>query len=165
MQKTECIMLSLILIFVSACMDSKQKIQDRLLNSSNFDKSIIYANKAHELGIEGIPIFLKVISASINDQYNVATYGKLMLCVNHLHEMAKKGIRSEESVPILFNLLENQISITDSLITAETLEIITGIEVGYDQNFIETYNTSDEPRRKEMISKWKSLSNSKVPER
>jgi hypothetical protein len=157
MRKIKHLIFCLILIFCSSCADSKKEIQANLLNSSNFDKSVIYAKKARELGIEGIPIFNNVISANIDRQYNVASYGKLMLCLNHLNQMAKYGISSDESIPVLFNLLENQISISDSLITAKTIEMISETNVGYDKNFAKTYTITDEPKRREMISKWKSL--------
>ncbi len=72
--------------------------------------------------------------------------------------LAKVGGYSEETVPILLNVLENQRSIADSLITANTIKTITGIDVGYDLNFVKSYTSSDEPMRKEMILKWRSLS-------
>ena len=142
-------------LICSSCSSSKEEIIQDILLSSNPDKTNVYANKARDLGVDGIIIFLTVISKSLDMQADVTTYGRLTICYRNLNEMAKEGIYTEESVPVLFNVLEKQISIVESLITAETLEIITGIEVGYDKNFVNHYTSSDEPKRKMMIKEWK----------
>jgi hypothetical protein len=141
-----------------ACDESQQEIKKQLLTSSNAEESTIYAKKVRELGVHGIPIFNEVISSSIEKQDNLTNYAKLMVSIKHLHEMAKEGIYSKESVPVLLNVIEKQRFIADSLITAEIITIITGLDVGYNLNFVKTYTPSDEPRRKEMILKWRALS-------
>ena len=151
-----CILTIFVCLFCSACSDSKQEIKQRLLTSSDAEESAIYAKKVRELGLQGIPIFNEVISSSIENQDNLSNYAKLMLSVKHLHDLAKEGVYSESSVPILLDLLEKQRSIADSLITAEVVQTITGLDVGYNIDFVNSYTPSDEPKRKEMISKWRS---------
>jgi len=146
-----------ICIFCSACSDSKQEIKHRFLTASDAEESARYAKKVRELGLQGIPIFTEVLSSSIEKQDNLADYAKLMLSLKYLHEMAKEGVYSKSSIPVLLDVLEKQRSIADSLITAEVIQIITGLDVGYDLNFVKSYTPADEPKRKKMILRWKSL--------
>ena len=157
MLKPVYIAIIFLFFFNSACSDSKQEIENRLLASTDAEESAEYARKAREMGPEGIHIFNEVISSSIVKQDNLNYYAKLMLSLNNLHAMALEGVYSDESIPILLNVLERQRSITDSLITAEILEIITGMDVGYDLEFVNSYTPSDESKRQEMIFKWKSF--------
>ncbi len=153
----EFVIIFLFCFICSACGISKEELTEKLLLSTNPDKTNVYANKVRELGVDGVNIFLTVISVSIDMQADVTTYGRLTICYRNLNEMAKEGIYTEESVPVLFNVLENQMGLVDSLINAETLEIITGVRVGYDKNFVHSYTLSDEPARKKMIMKWKNM--------
>jgi hypothetical protein len=58
-------------------------------------------------------------------------------------------------VPTLIRALEEQPAMADTLLTAETLRMITGLDVGYDADFVSTYTSDDEGKRREMIAKWK----------
>ena len=156
MLRTLCILTIFVCLFCSACSDSQHEIKQRIKASSDAEESAIYAKKIRELGLQGIPIFNEVISSSLENQDNLSNYAKLMLSVKHLHDLAKEGIYSESSVPILLDVLEKQRSIADSLITAEVVQTITGIDVGYNIDFVKSYTPSDEPKRKEMILKWRS---------
>lgn len=42
-------------------------------------------------------------------------------------------------------------------LTAETIRIITGVDVGYDMEFIKGYRTNDEIKRQKMIQEWEKL--------
>jgi hypothetical protein len=142
-------------LFCCRCSDSRHELKERFLASSDAEESARYAKEVGELGLNGIPIFNEVISSSIKTQDHLDSYAKLMLSLKYLNDLAKKGVYSMESVPILLNVLEKQRSIADSLITAETIKIITGVDVGYDLNFVRSYTPSDESRRKKMIQKWR----------
>jgi hypothetical protein len=143
--------------FCFACSDSKNEIKKGLIGSTNADRYLIYANKARKLGLEGVHIFNEAISSNIQNQDSLANYSKLMISLKYLRGMAEEGIYSIDSIPILLEVIENQRSIADSLITAEIIKIITGIDVGYDFDFVNSYTPSHEPMRKDMILKWRSL--------
>jgi hypothetical protein len=156
MLRSVCIFTIFVCLFCSACSASEQEIRQRLLTSSDAEESAIYAKKVRELGLQGIPIFNEVISSSIDNQDNLDSYAKLMLSLKQLHGMAMEGVYSESSVPVLLDVLEKQRSIADSLIAAEVVKIITGLDVGYDLNFVKAYTPSEEPKRKKMILAWRS---------
>jgi len=143
-------------ILLSACSQTPEQIEKELLATESIDQFQISASEVRHLGAEGIPIFLNVISSSLKTRYNVISYGKLNASIRHLYEMAQEGIYSKESASILFDVLEKQISIADTLITAKTLEIITGTAVGYDEDFVRSYSLSDENKRMQLIAIWKS---------
>jgi len=143
--------------FCFACLELGQNIEERLLNSSDMNEVQFYAGMARKLGLDGIPIFLRVISHSIKNPARFIDYGKVNLCIFYLNEMAKEGRYSKESVPVLFIALKHQLYMPDTLVTAETIELITGKDIGYNHDFVTSYTDSDEPKRKEMISKWKIM--------
>ena len=139
--------------FVS-CGDRKERVRQNFLNAETVENTQLEAVKVCELGLEGIPIFIEAIKKNIHSQDSLLGYGKLLISIRQLHMMAKKGVHSEKSVPVLLKVLKSQRSISDSLITAEAIRIITGLDVGYDEEFVRSYKLSDEPSRLEMISKW-----------
>ena len=59
-------------------------------------------------------------------------------------------------MPLLIRALEEQPAIEDTLLTADTLRMVTGIDVGYNADFVSTYTIDDEEKRREMIAKWKA---------
>ena len=43
----------------------------------------------------------------------------------------------------------------DTLVPAETIRIITGLDVGYDEQFVHSYEEEDEPARQQMLDRWR----------
>lgn len=60
-------------------------------------------------------------------------------------------------MPVLIRVLEEQPAIGDTFVTADTLRLVTGIDVGYDV-FVSTYTSNDEVKRQRMIAKWNAWS-------
>jgi len=126
------------------------------LAAETLDEIQTSAVKVRGLGAQGIPIFLEVMNSNLSSQDRLESYAKLMVCINQLHELAKEGVYIKEEIPVLFLVLENQRSITDSFRTAKIIEMITGIDGGYDESFVRSYTPDNEKRRKQMISSWKA---------
>ncbi len=106
-------------------------------------------------GEEAIPTLLIVMEQSLETKYSLLSYGKLNTCLVILHELATDGVYTLESVPVLVHVIEEQIVISDTLITAEILTIITGIDPGWDEEFVESYTLEDYPQVLEKIEQWR----------
>ncbi len=106
-------------------------------------------------GEEAIPILLTIMEESLETKYSLLSYGKLNTCLGILRDMAEDGVYTQESVPVLLHVIEEQIVISDTLITAELLTIITGIDPGWDEAFVEGYTAEDLPLWQEKIEQWR----------
>jgi hypothetical protein len=140
------------ILLIISC--SKEDLSIKILKAENIEEASQFAEKAKKLGHDGIPIFLKVLRANRNKKYNVLTYGKVRLAIASLHDMAAEGIYSKEEVPTLLDAINEQISIDDTFPIAQTLRLITGIDVGYSDEFVKNYSEADEDKRQKMLSKW-----------
>jgi hypothetical protein len=126
-----------------------------LLQAQDMEEFNKHASAAESLGTSGIPLFLKVIDDSLDSRYSVFGYGKLNSSIFHLHDMALRGVFDVRSVPVLVRAIEEQIAIEDTLVTADTLRIITGIDPGYDADFVSSYTPEEEETRRAMIAPWR----------
>lgn len=140
---------------VAACSPQRAVTLDDLLGAEDMEQFNKYAAQAKSQGINGIPLLLAMIDDSLKTKHSVFSYGKLNTSITHLHDLAADGISTMESVPILIRAIEEQVTIEDTLVTAETLQMITGVDVGYDADFVSSYEVEDEERREEMISLWR----------
>ena len=141
--------------FFVACNSSREVTLDDLLAAEDMEQFNKFAAQAKSKGRDGIPLLLAVIDDSLKTKHEVFSYGKLNSSVLHLHDLAVDGVYTVESVPILIRAIEEQIAITDTLVTADTLQMISGVDVGYDAEFVGGYRVEDEERREEMISQWR----------
>jgi hypothetical protein len=143
-------------IFINACSKpSKEELLATLINSYDSDEIIICSKKIQSLGAEGIPLFLSGINEANKDKYNSGNYVKLGIILTNLNEMASQDIYTLDEVSVLLNLLNSQIDIQGTLITAKTLNLITKVDVGYNDDFVNQYNMKDEDKRQKMISNWR----------
>lgn len=127
-----------------------------LIRADDIEEFNGYASIASMRGAKAIPMFVEVLDDSLKSRYRVLSYGKVNSSIFHLHALAAKGATDIRSVPILLRALEEQPAIEDSLMTADTLRMITGLDVGYDAEFVSSYTSDDEGKRREMIAKWKA---------
>jgi hypothetical protein len=125
-----------------------------LLRADDMEEFNRYASIVSWRGAKAIPIFLDVLDDSLKTKYSVFSYGKVNSTISHLHDLAGKGITDVRSVPVLIRVIDAQIAVKDTLPTADLLKALTGVDVGYDKKFVETYAEQDEKRRQEMIGKW-----------
>jgi hypothetical protein len=149
------ILLAFYLLLVS-CDDIKTQSREKYLSAETIEDAQIEAEKVRELGAEGIPIFLEAIEKHIDSQDSLLSYGILLLSIKQLDILARNDVYSKKSVPVLVRVLKTQKSITDSLITANIIRIITGLDVGYNESFVKDYKSLDEIKRLNMISKWEN---------
>ena len=66
-----------------------------------------------------------------------------------------------EEVPILIETFDKQLHINDTLITANILRIITGVDPGYSSDFVKRYKgtTADEKESQLKIAEWRNWYN------
>jgi hypothetical protein len=140
---------------VAACNLQRAVTLDDLLGAEDMEQFNRYAAQAKSQGLDGIPLLLAVVDDSLETKHEVFSYGKLNTSIMHLHDLAAGGVYTLESVPILIRTIEEQVAIEDTLVTAETLQMITGVDAGYDAGFVSSYRVEDEERREEMISQWR----------
>lgn len=131
------------------------------LSTSDTEQMLKYAGKVSQMGKVGIPIFLDVLSKSLDNSFVLSNYGKSNICIKSLHTLAEKNIFIAEEIPVLIKALHKLAHIEDTYLVAETLRIVTGIDTGYSKNFVSYYTTADEKLRKEKIVKWETWWNKK----
>lgn len=146
-----------LLLLSVACSDSAQKITEEFLATSSTDEMHVLARKARSLGKEGIPILLRVISVSMENQLRLDNYARLNISLRNLYDMAVDEIYTKDEVYFLVEVLSKQRVLDDTIVTAEIIKLITGVDVGYKEEFIKSYTPEDEQKRIEMISKWRSF--------
>jgi hypothetical protein len=127
-----------------------------LLRADDMEEFNRYASIAGTRGEKAIPMFLEVLDDSLRTKYSVLSYGKMNSSISHLHAFATEGTTDVRSVPVLIRALEEQPAMEDTFVTADTLRMITGLDVGYDSDFVSRYTSEDEGKRREMIAKWKA---------
>ncbi len=144
----------IILVFFVSCSNEKD-LGRKLIHADNTDEAIIYAKKIESFEEKGLPIFVEILNTLIDDQHRLNSYGKINICIDSLYNLAKKGIYSQYEAMALLKIIEVQKYIPDTLKTANILRIVTGIDVGYDEEFVKKYTAGDENQRIKMIQKWK----------
>lgn len=108
-------------------------------------------------GGEGIKEILKILEKSLQNPYNATDYSTANLSINYIYKLVSSGMKydKKEVAETLIMAINKQIYMTDTLTTAKTLQIVTGVDVGYNKEFVETYTENEEPKRQGMILKWK----------
>ena len=127
-----------------------------LIRADDIEEFNRYASIASVRGAKAIPMFADVLDDSLKTKYSVLSYGKVNSAIAHLHALAADGTTDVRSVPALVRALEEQPAMEDTLVTADTLRMVTGLDVGYDADFVAAYTSNDEGKRREMIAKWKA---------
>lgn len=140
---------------LSACGSSPEEIHKGMLESQDMDQFQRFVGKAQRLGGDAIPIYVDVLDKSLDEPAKLLNYGKTGTCIQKLHELALEGVFELQEIPVLLRAMDLQLAIEDTLPTAYTLQIITGVDVGYDSSFVLSYKVDDEERRQEMISAWR----------
>ncbi len=151
--KKKCILL---IFFVSLTFSCSS--EDRLL--SNFQKTSVHhemwqlSDTIKKKGMNGIPIFLKVITNTIDDSdglMDLNTQSKISICVKSLNELAKNNVYSIDEVPVLIMVLRY---VGKSFLAADTLRIITGVDPGISQNYYKSTKFSDTLNKLEVWERW-----------
>lgn len=149
--KTILILLTLV---IASCSANNADLSHKLINASSIDEVITISKRIEKEGKDALPIFINIIKKLINNEHKLTNYGKINICLNSLHNLAQNGIYSNEEGQALIGVIKKQRLITDTLKTAEILKIVTGVDVGYDEAFVNSYTENDEGKRIKMIEKW-----------
>jgi hypothetical protein len=137
-----------------SCSTNGQDLGRALLEAKTIDDAIGVAKKCEKLEAKSLLIFVKTLEVLIDKEYRLDNYGKISVCLNSLRNLANRGISSKEEAVFLLQFIQKQRLITDTLVTAEILTLITGTDVGYNKEFVEHYAPNDEGKRKQMIQEW-----------
>lgn len=153
MNSLRLFLLTTVWLLATSCQQT-HVTSDDLIQARDMEEFNRHAAAVTALGTEGIPLLNAVLEKSLESKYDVLSYGKLNSSIFHLHELASRGTYHVDSVPVLIRVIDEQIAMGDTLLTADTLRLITGLDVGYDARFVSEYTEDDEERRREMIEKW-----------
>ncbi len=156
----------LFICIISLC-QSEAKNYNKLQKNKTLEKGIVLptneikkvmkeAQKSYKKGEKGIPELILIIEENICNLNSDSDAFAVEESIKYLYFLARKGIYSQTELPILFKALE-RIRVKRSLYAAETIEIISGLSVGYNWEFVYFYKNSDEVMRIEMINNWKKL--------
>lgn len=138
-----------------ACTQSPEELSASLKQTTNVEQAAHIAAKVRGLGADGIPTFLAVLNREVTNRFSLLEYGKDNICLMHLRDLARQGIHDPAEVPVLLRVMDRQIAIGDTLVPAQTIRIITGLDVGYDEQFVHSYEEEDEPARQQMLDRWR----------
>jgi hypothetical protein len=138
-----------------ACTESREDLTASLKQTTDVEQAAHISAKVRRLEADGIPIFLAVLSRDVSDRFSLLERAKDNVCLEHLRDLARQGIHDAAEVPILLRVMDRQIAIDDTIVPAETIRIITGLDVGYDEKFIDRYEEQDEPARQQMLDRWR----------
>ena len=157
MSRTSQSLLALLIVLFAGCGESNESaVLAELRSTENIEdfQRILSRNRVGEE--ERLRLLLSVVEENLGNQENVVSYGKVNIALKELNLAAKSGMLSKDAIPTLLNALSNQLSIHDTIVTSETLLILTGLDTGYDQQFVQSYTVEDEPLRLEKIEKWQA---------
>lgn len=152
--------LSLTLVLAAGCASSPSELSASLVASTDLQESATLVEQTRKFGGEAIPILLIALDRNVSKKHSVLEIGKTNLCVLELKRLALAGIHRSEEVPILLKVIREQVTVQDTLATAEILKIITSVDPGYDKAFVEHYSEKDEAERILKIQKWENWLNS-----
>ena len=151
------------LLLVTCCYaDKKYPVPIITPNVESIEKEL---NKYYKEGKAGIPKILIKLKEGLKNNTATISIEKVNKSVYYLHKLAEKGIYIDEELPLLVEALNKQLFMEDTYLTAETLRLITKIDVGYDKTFVMSYKVEDEEKRKAMVKKWEDFINQKKTKR
>ncbi len=110
--------------------------------------------KSAKKGHKGIPEIVRVLEENMETHYAVFSSTAINLSVKHLHELAQQGIYTDEVLPVLVRAIKKQLAINDTLQTAKAIKLLSGVEVGYTEEFVNSYQVNDEPEWLAKIAVW-----------
>lgn len=157
------VLVAALAIGLFACTESPEDLSQSLKQTTNYEQAAHIAARVRRLDADGIPIFLAVLNRDVANRFSVLEYGKDNVCLMHLREMARQGIHDPAEVPVLLRVMDRQMAIGDTIVPAETIRIITGLDVGYDERFVHSYEEKDEPARQQMLERWRRYSHRSEP--
>jgi hypothetical protein len=149
------VLVAVLAIGLLACTESREDLSESLKQTTDVEQSAHISAKVRRLDADGIPIFLAVLNRDVTDRFSLLESAKDNVCLKHLRDLARQGIHDPAEVPVLLRVMDRQIAIADTIVPAETIRIITGLDVGYDEQFIAGYEEADEPARQQMLDRWR----------
>jgi len=150
--------LLLIVFFSCSCVSQDNKMP---IAPNDFETVSESLKRSFQRGEEGIPLIIDILKNNLDNLYNTTNYGVANKAIEYLCKYVSEGKKNKEIGDALIYAIKKQIYLPDTLTTAIALKMITGIDVGYDQSFVDSYTEKDELKRQEMINKWQVVIESK----
>lgn len=148
-----------VVALLAGCTRPPGELFDAMMSTDDNEQFRLLSGEAVDLGKDSIPIFLAILNRDVGPdrKLSVLEIGKDDVCLANLNELAKRGIFSIHEVPVLLREMEEEpLILKATLISAETLKLITGLDVGYSEQFVAKYNKADESKRQEMLAAWRN---------
>jgi hypothetical protein len=158
----QAILFVTLLALLGGCERSPEELVGAMILAENIEEFVFRAEEASALGDKAIPIYVAVLNRHVEVPGSLLEMDKSYWCVFHLHKLARDGIYSIDEVPVLLRHMQKWRFLKSTRLAAETLQIITGLDVGYDEQFIGHYTDADEPERLRMLAMWRDWYNKKV---
>ncbi len=126
--------------------------------TDNNEEFRLLSGQAMELGKDSVPIFLALLAREVpqDRKLSIIELSKDGVCLRRLNDLAKKGIYSIFVIPALLKHMEEPFNLQASLEPAETLKLITGLDVGYNEQFVAGYTKDNESNRRQMLAVWRN---------
>lgn len=153
--------LLVVALLLFGCSRTPGALFDAMMDTDDYGEFQILAGQAMDLGADSIPIFLAVLSREVPPErrLSLVELGKDDLCLARLNDLAQKGIFSIHEIPVLLGRIKEPMVVNGTLIgtlvEAEILERITGLNREYDAQFVNSYTEADEPKRLRMLAAWR----------
>lgn len=149
--------LLLTVALLAGCKPSPEEALGRILLSHNTEEIHRLVANLYEHGEAAIPVYLAILNRRVEQGGSPCELTKSGDTLEYLHKLAQNGIYTVEEVPVLLRVIEDHkhVLFVNTIWPAETLRIITGIDVGWDAAFIENYTEADEPKRQAMLDQWR----------
>lgn len=99
----------------------------------------------YEQGEDGLDPMIEILESAANNRLSACSYGVGYMVSEYLGKYVEDGVRNKKIANALLTALENQLALDDTLLPAQILSNLLGVDVGYDEAFIQSFREEDRP--------------------
>ena len=157
LSRLRALALVLSVALLAGCEPSPEEALGRILLSHNTEEIHRLVADLYGHGEEAIPVYLAILNRRVEQGGSPCELTKSGRTLEYLMKLAQDGIYTVDEVPVLLRVIDDHkhVLFVNTIWPAETLRIITGVDVGWDAAFIENYTEADEPKRQAMLDEWR----------
>lgn len=113
---------------------------------------------SYDSGASGIKDVIKSLDTALKFPSGAVNIDTIDLAVYYLSRYIADGYKTPDIGCALVRAIKHQLVMRSTLQTADALKNLTGIDVGYDESFVNLYDSSEEyiELRNSKIRKWES---------
>ncbi len=149
----------MILSLSSGCGRSSSELFDAMMEADDNEQIRFISAEIMDQGGDGIPILLAILSRDVppDRRLSLIELSKDGAALTRLNDLAVKGVYTIHEIPVLLEYMDaKMVNLQASLIPADTLQRITGLDVGYNSQFVSGFSKELEPKRQKMLSAWRA---------